>query len=150
MPDQPADVPSGATIRAHRQKAGLSTGAYARLLGVTRGTVEHWEHERTTPRPQHRARLDALLAQPPGELEQQPAPAAEPASAAMQTCADLIVASGDELYLVQVKSWSCAAAPAFTRRITAAFQRDGLRVYREQLPGDEDEGEGTEITLSSS
>lgn len=146
MPD--SGVPSGQIIRAHRQRAGLSTADYARLLGVKRGTIENWENERNTPRAQHLLRLNQLLAQPPEQLARpapHPAPALE--HLGMRTCADLIVTTGNRVWLLEIKSTSCAGVDAFQRQVSNALRRDGLRVYRE-LPADGENDEPPGILLS--
>ena len=150
MGSGPVDVPSGAAIRAHRQRAGLSTAEYGRLLGVKRGTVENWEHERTTPRPSHVIGLIELLARAPEALAQlTPPPATEPEQRpSLRTCAEVIVVNGDHLWLLEIKASSCAGTDEFQRRLSAALKRDGLRVYRE-MPTNDDNDDSSEILLSS-
>ena len=141
-------VPTGASIRAHRKRAGLNTGQYGRLLGVRRGTIENWENERTTPRPRHLVQLTELLAQDPEQIVPPPAAAAPEQRLGLRTCGELIVVNGDHLWLLELKATTCAGAAAFQRRLSNALRREGLRVYRE-TPQDGEEDEPPGILLSS-
>lgn len=47
-------------LRSHRNRLGLSAGAYGKLIGVTGQTVYKWESEAVRPRKQQQALLAAL------------------------------------------------------------------------------------------
>ncbi len=50
---------SARSVRAQRQRLGLSADAYGKLVGVSGLTIYNWEHEKARPR---KAQLAALVA----------------------------------------------------------------------------------------
>jgi len=42
-------IPDGIDVRAIREKISLSQGEFARLFGLSKRTLEHWEHGRRVP-----------------------------------------------------------------------------------------------------
>lgn len=55
----------GETIQAYRQKHGLTRPQFGALVGVQRATIRDWETYRVAPTPEHRAKLEAVLADDP-------------------------------------------------------------------------------------
>ena len=51
---------SARSVKAQRQRAGLSAAAYAKLVGVSSLTIYNWEHNKSRPRKEQFASLIAL------------------------------------------------------------------------------------------
>jgi len=57
------------TIREHRERAGMSTGDLALVLGVHVRTVERWEHVPLMPKRALRKRIAALFNEDPSSID---------------------------------------------------------------------------------
>jgi DNA-binding transcriptional regulator YiaG len=51
---------SARSVKAQRQRAGLSAADYAKLIGVSSLTIYNWEHNKSRPRKEQFASLIAL------------------------------------------------------------------------------------------
>ena len=61
-----AHVPDDMDVRAIREKIALSQGEFARLFGLSKRTLEHWEHGRRVPTGPARAFLTVIAREPDG------------------------------------------------------------------------------------
>ncbi len=59
-----AHVPAEIDVRAIREKICLSQGEFARLFGLSKRTLEHWEHGRRVPTGPARAFLTVIAREP--------------------------------------------------------------------------------------
>jgi len=59
-----AHVPDEIDVRAIREKISLSQGEFARLFGLSKRTLEHWEHGRRVPTGPARAFLTVIAREP--------------------------------------------------------------------------------------
>ena len=50
-----------ARILAAREKAGLGQRRFARIIGVQRSAIGHWEHERRRPHARYQEKLESIL-----------------------------------------------------------------------------------------
>jgi putative transcriptional regulator len=57
-------VPDDINVRAIREKISLSQGEFARLFGLSKRTLEHWEHGRRVPTGPARAFLTVISREP--------------------------------------------------------------------------------------
>jgi DNA-binding transcriptional regulator YiaG len=57
-----------AQVRALRDSLSISVALFARLTGVTRAQVEHWEQGRRTPNAMARRLFDRIAADPQASL----------------------------------------------------------------------------------
>jgi putative transcriptional regulator len=57
-------VPDDIDVKAIRQKICLSQGEFARLFGLSKRTLEHWEHGRRVPSGPARAFLTVIAREP--------------------------------------------------------------------------------------
>jgi putative transcriptional regulator len=57
-------VPEDIDVRAIRQKISLSQGEFAKLFGLSKRTLEHWEHGRRVPSGPARAFLTVIAREP--------------------------------------------------------------------------------------
>jgi putative transcriptional regulator len=57
-------VPDEIDVRAIREKISLSQGEFARLFGLSKRTLEHWEHGRRVPTGPARAFLTVIAREP--------------------------------------------------------------------------------------
>jgi putative transcriptional regulator len=57
-------VPDDINVRAIRGKISLSQGEFARLFGLSKRTLEHWEHGRRVPSGPARAFLTVIAREP--------------------------------------------------------------------------------------
>ncbi len=69
----------GSWIRASRKRVQWTQAELGRLLGVSQGTVSHWEKGRAAPGEAERREMESLFGGVPGQLE---IPVAEPSLAA--------------------------------------------------------------------
>ena len=59
-----AHVPAAIDVRAIREKISLSQGEFAKLFGLSKRTLEHWEHGRRVPSGPARAFLTVIAREP--------------------------------------------------------------------------------------
>lgn len=59
-----AHVPDEIDVKAIREKISLSQGEFARLFGLSKRTLEHWEHGRRVPTGPARAFLTVIAREP--------------------------------------------------------------------------------------
>ena len=59
-----ADVPSDIDVKAIREKIALSQSEFAKLFGLSKRTLEHWEHGRRVPSGPARAFLTVIAREP--------------------------------------------------------------------------------------
>jgi putative transcriptional regulator len=57
-------VPEEIDVRAIREKIALSQSEFARLFGLSKRTLEHWEHGRRVPTGPARAFLTVIAREP--------------------------------------------------------------------------------------
>ena len=57
-------VPEEIDVRAIREKIALSQGEFAKLFGLSKRTLEHWEHGRRIPSGPARAFLTVIAREP--------------------------------------------------------------------------------------
>ena len=57
-------VPDDIDVKAIRKKISLSQGEFARLFGLSKRTLEHWEHGRRVPSGPARAFLTVIAREP--------------------------------------------------------------------------------------
>jgi len=57
-------VPEDIDVKAIREKIALSQGEFARLFGLSKRTLEHWEHGRRVPSGPARAFLTVIAREP--------------------------------------------------------------------------------------
>jgi len=57
-------VPDEIDVKAIREKISLSQGEFARLFGLSKRTLEHWEHGRRIPSGPARAFLTVIAREP--------------------------------------------------------------------------------------
>jgi putative transcriptional regulator len=57
-------VPDDIDVRAIREKISLSQGEFAKLFGLSKRTLEHWEHRRRVPSGPARAFLTVIAREP--------------------------------------------------------------------------------------
>lgn len=57
-------VPDEIDVRAIRDRISLSQGEFARLFGLSKRTLEHWEHGRRVPSGPARAFLTVIAREP--------------------------------------------------------------------------------------
>ena len=57
-------VPDEIDVKAIREKISLSQGEFARLFGLSKRTLEHWEHGRRVPTGPARAFLTVIAREP--------------------------------------------------------------------------------------
>jgi putative transcriptional regulator len=57
-------VPDEIDVKAIREKIALSQGEFARLFGLSKRTLEHWEHGRRIPSGPARAFLTVIAREP--------------------------------------------------------------------------------------
>ena len=57
-------VPEEIDVRAIREKISLSQGEFAKLFGLSKRTLEHWEHGRRIPSGPARAFLTVIAREP--------------------------------------------------------------------------------------
>jgi putative transcriptional regulator len=57
-------VPEDIDVKAIREKISLSQGEFARLFGLSKRTLEHWEHGRRVPSGPARAFLTVIAREP--------------------------------------------------------------------------------------
>jgi putative transcriptional regulator len=57
-------VPDDIDVRAIREKISLSQGDFAKLFGLSKRTLEHWEHGRRVPSGPARAFLTVIAREP--------------------------------------------------------------------------------------
>jgi len=57
-------VPAEIDVRAIREKIALSQGDFAKLFGLSKRTLEHWEHGRRVPSGPARAFLTVIAREP--------------------------------------------------------------------------------------
>jgi putative transcriptional regulator len=61
-------VPDEIDVKAIRQRISLSQGEFARLFGLSKRTLEHWEHGRRVPTGPARAFLTVIAREPEAVL----------------------------------------------------------------------------------
>ena len=59
-----AHVPCDIDVKAIREKISLSQGEFAKLFGLSKRTLEHWEHGRRVPSGPARAFLTVISREP--------------------------------------------------------------------------------------
>lgn len=59
-----AHVPEEIDVKSIREKISLSQGEFARLFGLSKRTLEHWEHGRRVPTGPARAFLTVIAREP--------------------------------------------------------------------------------------
>ncbi len=59
-----AHVPEEIDVKAIREKISLSQGDFAKLFGLSKRTLEHWEHGRRIPSGPARAFLTVIAREP--------------------------------------------------------------------------------------
>jgi putative transcriptional regulator len=59
-----AHVPGDIDVKAIREGISLSQGEFARLFGLSKRTLEHWEHGRRVPTGPARAFLTVIAREP--------------------------------------------------------------------------------------
>src|SRR5947199_8503442 len=57
-------VPDEIDVKAIREKIALSQGEFAKLFGLSKRTLEHWEHRRRVPSGPARAFLTVIAREP--------------------------------------------------------------------------------------
>ena len=57
-------VPDDINVKAIREKISLSQGEFAKLFGLSKRTLEHWEHGRRVPSGPARAFLTVIAREP--------------------------------------------------------------------------------------
>ena len=57
-------VPDDIDVKAIREKIALSQGEFAKLFGLSKRTLEHWEHGRRVPSGPARAFLTVIAREP--------------------------------------------------------------------------------------
>jgi putative transcriptional regulator len=57
-------VPNDIDVKAIREKISLSQGEFAKLFGLSKRTLEHWEHGRRVPSGPARAFLIVIAREP--------------------------------------------------------------------------------------
>ena len=57
-------VPDNIDVKAIREKISLSQGEFAKLFGLSKRTLEHWEHGRRVPSGPARAFLTVIAREP--------------------------------------------------------------------------------------
>jgi putative transcriptional regulator len=57
-------VPDDIDVKAIREKISLSQGEFAKLFGLSKRTLEHWEHGRRVPSGPARAFLTVIAREP--------------------------------------------------------------------------------------
>jgi putative transcriptional regulator len=57
-------VPNHIDVKAIREKISLSQGEFAKLFGLSKRTLEHWEHGRRVPSGPARAFLTVIAREP--------------------------------------------------------------------------------------
>jgi putative transcriptional regulator len=57
-------VPNDIDVKAIREKISLSQGEFAKLYGLSKRTLEHWEHGRRVPSGPARAFLTVIAREP--------------------------------------------------------------------------------------
>ena len=57
-------VPDAIDVKSIREKIDLSQGEFARLFGLSKRTLEHWEHGRRVPSGPARAFLTVIAREP--------------------------------------------------------------------------------------
>ena len=57
-------VPDGIDVKAIREKIALSQSEFAELFGLSKRTLEHWEHGRRVPSRSARAFLTVIAREP--------------------------------------------------------------------------------------
>jgi putative transcriptional regulator len=57
-------VPQDIDVKAIREKISLSQGEFAKLFGLSKRTLEHWEHGRRIPSGPARAFLTVIAREP--------------------------------------------------------------------------------------
>ncbi|HEY6343771.1 MAG TPA: helix-turn-helix domain-containing protein [Bryobacteraceae bacterium] len=57
-------VPADIDVKAIREKISLSQGEFAKLFGLSKRTLEHWEHGRRIPSGPARAFLTVIAREP--------------------------------------------------------------------------------------
>lgn len=57
-------VPGEIDVKAIREKIALSQGEFAKLFGLSKRTLEHWEHGRRVPSGAARAFLTVIAREP--------------------------------------------------------------------------------------
>jgi len=57
-------VPEDIDVRAIRERISLSQGEFAKLFGLSKRTLEHWEHRRRVPSGPARAFLTVIAREP--------------------------------------------------------------------------------------
>ena len=57
-------VPGEIDVKAIREKISLSQGEFAKLFGLSKRTLEHWEHGRRVPSGPARAFLTVIAREP--------------------------------------------------------------------------------------
>jgi len=57
-------IPDEIDVKAIREKISLSQGEFARLFGLSKRTLEHWEHGRRVPTGPARAFLTVIAREP--------------------------------------------------------------------------------------
>jgi putative transcriptional regulator len=57
-------VPNDIDVRAIREKVSLSQAEFAKLFGLSKRTLEHWEHGRRVPSGPARAFLTVIAREP--------------------------------------------------------------------------------------
>jgi putative transcriptional regulator len=57
-------IPNEIDVKAIREKISLSQGEFARLFGLSKRTLEHWEHGRRVPTGPARAFLTVIAREP--------------------------------------------------------------------------------------
>jgi putative transcriptional regulator len=57
-------IPEEIDVRAIRKKISLSQGEFAKLFGLSKRTLEHWEHGRRVPSGPARAFLTVIAREP--------------------------------------------------------------------------------------
>lgn len=57
-------VPDAIDVKAIREKIALSQGEFAKLFGLSKRTLEHWEHGRRAPSGPARAFLTVIAKEP--------------------------------------------------------------------------------------
>jgi putative transcriptional regulator len=61
-------VPNDIDVKAIREKISLSQGEFAKLFGLSKRTLEHWEHGRRVPSGPARAFLIVIAREPDAVL----------------------------------------------------------------------------------
>ena len=59
-----AHVPAAIDVKAIREKISLSQAEFAKLFGLSKRTLEHWEHGRRVPSGPARAFLAVIAREP--------------------------------------------------------------------------------------